>query len=147
VGTIRRADEMVADATARHRLAMLALSFFGIVATVLSAFGLYAVVSLTSRLRRREYAIRLAVGAEHVNVRRMVIRQGLMLGMMGVAAGVVLAALGTRALSGMLLGVSPLDTATFATAIALVMLLAAGAAWGPAWTAGKTQAAEILNAD
>jgi putative ABC transport system permease protein len=147
VGTIRRADEMVADATARHRLAMLALSFFGIVATVLSAFGLYAVVSLTSRLRRREYAIRLAVGAEPVNVRRMVIRQGLMLGMMGVAAGVVLAALGTRALSGMLLGVSPLDTATFATAIALVMLLAAGAAWGPAWAAGKTQAAEILNAD
>ena len=77
-----------------HRLAMLALSFFGVVATLLSAAGLYAVVSLTSRLRRREYAIRLAVGAEPGNVRRMVIRQGMTLGALGVTAGVALAAAG-----------------------------------------------------
>ncbi|HSK19195.1 MAG TPA: ABC transporter permease [Longimicrobiales bacterium] len=147
VGTIRRADEMVADATARHRLAMLALSFFGIVATVLSAFGLYAVVSLTSRLRRREYAIRLAVGAEPGNVRHMVIRQGMTLGALGVGAGVALAAAGTRALQGILLDISPLDITTFATAIAVVMSLAGAAAWGPARHAARTQPVEVLNSD
>ena len=63
VGTIQPFDQLVSDRTARHRLVMLALTGFGVVALVLSAFGLYAVVALTSQLRRREYAIRLALGA------------------------------------------------------------------------------------
>src|SRR5690606_4075426 len=147
VGRIVRADELVADATARHRLAMLTLSFFGIVATVLSAFGLYSVVSLTSRLRRREYAIRLAVGAQPATVRGMVIRQGLTLATLGVIIGIALAASGTRVLQGLLLGVSPLDIATFATAAAVVMTLAAASAWAPAWAAGRTDAAEVLSSE
>ena len=144
---VRRADEMLSQDTARHRLAVLALSFFGAVASVLSGFGLYAVVSLTSRLRRREYAIRLAIGAEPRNVRGMVVRQGLTLGGSGIALGVAIAAAGTHALQGLLMDVSPLDATTFATAVALVLLLAAGAAWGPARKAGRTQPVEILNGD
>ena len=58
VGTIQPFDGLVSDRMARHRLVMLAFSSFGTVALVLSAFGLYAVVALTSQLRRREYAIR-----------------------------------------------------------------------------------------
>ena len=66
---------------------MLALTGFGVVALVLSAFGLYAVVALTSQLRRREYAIRVALGARREGVRRLVLAQGLRLAVAGAIAG------------------------------------------------------------
>ena len=66
IGTIQPFDQLVADRTARHRLVMLALTGFGVVALVLSAFGLYAVVALTSQLRRRDtrFASHSARGAK-----------------------------------------------------------------------------------
>ena len=96
IGTIQPFDQLVSDRTARHRLVMLALSGFGLVALVLSAFGLYAVVALTSQLRRREYAIRVALGARREGVRRLVMAQGLRLAVAGAIAGIALAVAGTR---------------------------------------------------
>jgi hypothetical protein len=147
IGAIEPFDRLVSDRTARHRLVMLALTSFGSVALVLSAFGVYAVVALTSQLRRREYAIRMALGAHRQSVRKLVLSQGLSLAAAGVVAGVVLAAAGTRGLQGLLHGVEPLDRPTFGAAVAVVLVLAGFSALLPAVRAGRVDPAEALKVE
>ena len=147
IGTIQPFDQLVSDRTARHRLVMLALTAFGVVALVLSAFGLYAVVALTSQLRRREYAIRLALGARRHSVRRLVLSQGLRLAVTGAIAGTALAAAGTRGVQGLLHGVEPLDLATFASAVAVVLVVAAVSTMLPAVQASRVDPAETLKGE
>ena len=108
---------------------------------------LYAVVALTSQMRRREYAIRVALGARRAGVRRLVLGQGLRLAVAGVIAGVAIAAAGTRALQGLLLGVEPLDMATFASAVVVVLGVAAAAAMLPAVQAARVDPAETLKGE
>lgn len=147
IGQFQTVDEALAVQTARHRLVMLALTFFGAIATVLCGFGLYAVVALTSQMRRREFAIRMALGAPRGGVRWMVVRQALMLAAAGAASGVVIAALGTRTLEGLLHGIRPVDAATYAAAAAAVLALAGVSAWLPARTAGRVDPVEALKAE
>jgi predicted permease len=147
MGAVQTVDEALATQTARHRLVMLSLGFFGAVATTLCGFGLYAVVALTSRMRRREYAIRMALGAARRNVRWMVIRQALTLGVGGAAAGLILASLGTKTLEGLLHGIRPLDASTFMAAALAVLVLAALSAWLPARSAGRVDPVEALKAE
>ena len=138
-------DQLIADRMARHRLVMLALTVFGVVALVLSVFGLYAVVALSSQSRRREYAIRVALGAPRAAVRRLVLGQGVRLAAAGTAAGLALAAVGTRLLQGLLHGVEPLDALTLSSAIAVVLVLSLTAALLPALRASRVNASEVLN--
>jgi predicted permease len=147
IGSIQRFDQLISDRTARHRLVMLALSAFGVVALVLSAFGLYSVVALTSQLRRREYAIRVALGARRQSVHHLVLRQGMSLAIPGIIAGVMVAAAGARALQGLLLGVEPLDRTTFIASVLLVFALAVLSALLPALRAGRIDPAETLKAE
>jgi putative ABC transport system permease protein len=147
IGAIAPIDEIAANSTARHRLVMLALGLFGAIALVLCISGLYAVVALTSRLRRREYAIRLALGARRGGVRWMVVRQALLLAASGAAAGLLTAAIGTRAIQGMLHGVRPLDPTTFAAATVALLALAVVAAWQPARQAENVNPVETLRAE
>lgn len=147
MGTVTRVTQMAADQTARHRVAMLALTFFGITAVALCAFGLFALVSLTSQLRRREYAIRLAVGASPGGIRWMVLRQGVTLAAAGAAAGAAMAAGGTGALRGLLHGVTPLDTASFAAAAVAVLSLSGLASWMPARQASRVDPLDSLRAE
>jgi predicted permease len=147
VGPLRSVDEMVSNQTARHRLIMLTLTFFGVVATVLSGLGLYAVVALTSQLRRREYAVRVALGAQLQRVRWLVVRQALVLAVGGAAVGLALAAAGTRTLASLLHGVTPMDLIAMTTAVVVVLGLAMLAAWLPAREAGRVDPAEVLKAE
>jgi putative ABC transport system permease protein len=147
MGAIQTVDDMVHTQTGRHRLVTFALAFFGIVATVLCAFGLYAVVALTSGMRRREYAIRMALGAPRGRVGWMVVRQALVIGGVGAVLGLLIAATGTRILAGLLHGVRPVDAATFATAGAVVLALAALAACVPARAAARVDPVEALKSE
>lgn len=147
VTAVSSVEEQVANQTARHRLVTITLAFFGVVATALSGLGLYAVVALTSRMRRREYAIRMALGARFGGVRWLVVRQALALAAGGVAVGLVLAAGGTRALAGLLHGVTPMDRPTLIVAALVVLGLSVVAAWLPARDAGRVAPAEVLRAE
>lgn len=144
MGRIQTIDDMVTTQTGPYRLAMLSLTFFGVVATVLCVFGLYAVVALTSQMRRREYVTRMALGAARRDVRWMVIRQALVLGGIGVVLGLFMAATWTRLLEGLLHGVRPLDAMTFAGACTAELVLAAAAASIPARGAGRVDPVEAL---
>jgi ABC-type antimicrobial peptide transport system permease subunit len=126
---------------------MVSLAFFGAVATVLSGLGLYGVVALTSMLRRREYALRIALGAPLGNVRWLVVRQALLLAGTGTVVGLAAAAAGTRVLTALLHGVTPMDGVALAAAVTVVVGLATGAAWLPARAAGRVSPVDVLKAD
>ena len=147
IGVITSAQQTLTNSTARHRLVMLTLAVFGGVALVLCLSGLYAVIALNSQQRRREYAIRVALGARRGGVRWMVVRQALVIAGTGAAVGLIAAALGTRAIQGLLHGVRPFDVTTFATAALALLTLATLAAWQPARRAERVDPVEALRAE
>ena len=147
VAAVTTADQALSDGMARHRLVMIALIVFGAVALVLCISGLYAVIVLNSQQRRREYAIRVALGASRGGVRWMVVRQALVLAASGATAGLVAAGFGTRLIQGLLQGVQPLDVTTFVVATAALIALAALAAWHPASRAERVDPVETLKAE
>jgi predicted permease len=147
VGAVSGLDEIVRRQLARQRLAMWVLTGFGVTALVLCGFGVYGVASLTSRLRRREFAIRAALGARPSRIRWIVVRQALVLAGLGSAGGLGIAVAGTRLLAGLLHGVRPIDRPSFVAATAAVWLLAAFAAWYPARHAGRVDPLQALKHD
>jgi putative ABC transport system permease protein len=147
VARVTTAEQALTEGMARHRLVMIALVVFGSVALVLCISGLYAVIVLNSQQRRREYAIRVALGASRGGVRWMVVRQALILAAGGAAVGLAVAALATRLIQGMLEGVQPLDPATFTSATLALLALATIAAWHPARRAERVDPVETLRAE
>jgi predicted permease len=147
VAAVRTAEDALTEGMARHRLMMIALVVFGGVALVLCISGLYAVIVLNSQQRRREYAIRVALGASRGGVRWMVVRQALILAAGGATVGVAAALMATRLIQGMLEGVQPLDMATFTSATVALLALATIAAWHPARRAERVDPVETLRAE
>jgi putative ABC transport system permease protein len=102
---------------------------FGALALALSIVGIYGVMAYSVAQRRREIAIRAALGASRRDVIGMVLGKALWLSLAGIAGGLAVAAWLTRALSGMLFGVTPTDPGTYAgvAVLLVVVALAAGA--------------------
>jgi putative ABC transport system permease protein len=120
-----RIDAMVVQ----QRFVRSLLAVFAMIAAGLSALGLFAVVSLTAHARRHEFALRMALGARSGDVAWLVVRQALLLGAAGGAAGVLAASWLVEALSAMLTGVSTRDPVTMVvTALALLGLAVLAAA-------------------
>jgi putative ABC transport system permease protein len=144
IPTILPFDEHLSLQTARHRLVMFILGVFGTVATALCGFGLYAVVALTAQARRREFAIRLALGAVSREVLWLVFKQAVTLSVCGAVLGLLAASAATRTLEGILNGVDPTDPATFGGAAIAIVIVAIGAALIPAHRARRINPAEVL---
>jgi len=130
-----------------QRLAIQLLGALGLLAAVLSAIGLFGVMSNFVGQRLREIGIRMALGARRAQVLRLVLAQGLRLALAGVAIGAAAGAALTRFLGSLLYGVSPMDPAVFAAVaagLAGVMLLAS---WLPARRAARLEPFEALRQD
>ena len=109
----------------------------GLLGLTLAVVGVYGVVSFAAAQRTREIGIRLALGAERRDILRMVLRQGLVLVIGGVAAGLALALVLTRAMGVLLLGVSPRDAVTFGAATLVLGGIGLWACYAPARRAMK----------
>ncbi|MGH7690187.1 MAG: FtsX-like permease family protein, partial [Gemmatimonadaceae bacterium] len=109
------ADAM-ASTIARPRFTMLLLAVFTGLAVVLSAVGLYGVMAYAVAQRTREIGIRVALGATNARIARSVVGRGLLLSVLGMAAGLLGAHWGTRLLSSMLSGVSANDPVSYGMA-------------------------------
>jgi ABC-type antimicrobial peptide transport system permease subunit len=120
------------------------LAAFAAIALALAATGVYAMVAFTVSARRREIAVRMALGADGARVARLVVRNGVGLAIAGVAAGTLGAFLVTRVLSGLLYDVTPTDPLTFAGAAALLVVVAALACYIPARQASRVDPVSIL---
>ena len=134
-------------ANAQLTFTMLMLGIAAAVALILGAVGLYGVLSYVVAQRTREIAVRMALGAEAVGVRRMVVAQGAKVAIVGIAIGTV-AALGLKGvLESLLFGVKPLDVSTFVAMPALMLAVAAVASYIPARRASGVDPMQALRGD
>ena len=120
------------------------LTVFGVLALLLAAVGLYGVMSYNVTQRTREIGIRMAIGAEQRNVRNMVVRQGVLLALLGVALGGAAAAASSRLVSSLLYGVDGWDPVTFTLIPAVLLGVALLATGVPAWKASRVNPVEAL---
>jgi ABC-type antimicrobial peptide transport system permease subunit len=127
----------LAQSTGEQRFMMLLVGVFASLALVLSLIGIHGVLSYAVVQRRREIGIRVALGAEPGQVVRVVLGQGLRLTMIGLGAGACLALLFSRALAGLLFGVTATDVTIFAGVPILVAAVSTLAMWLPARRAAR----------
>jgi len=120
---------------------------FALLALALAAGGLYGVISYSVGQRRREFGIRLALGASPASVGRMVVAEGLKVSAIGVAVGLVIAFGLAQMGASILFGIQPTDPATFAAVTVVVLTVAIFAAWSPSLRARRVDPAGALRAD
>jgi putative ABC transport system permease protein len=144
VHALRPMEDYVSAALGQSRFTTLLSSAFAAAALLLVAVGLYAVVSFMVGQRRREFGIRLALGAQGDGILRLVVGQGMRLVGLGLGLGLAGALLTGRALSALLYGVSPADPATLVGALVLVAGVALLASCVPARRAARVDPAAIL---
>jgi putative ABC transport system permease protein len=137
-------EELIDDSHAQPRFTMLLVSSFSGVALLLAAIGVYGVLSYSVAQRRREFGIRMALGADRADVLKLVLRQGVILTAEGLAIGLAAAFLLTRLVASMLYKVSAHDRATFVLAPALFLCIALLASYLPARRATKVDPIEAL---
>jgi predicted permease len=123
------------------------LSLLAVLGFALAALGLYGLIAQTAIDRRREFAIRLALGAANRDIVRLVARYAVAVSSLGVLIGLSLSYFGTRVIQTMLFGVSPLDPAAYFAAIATLTLVVALACLGPALRSVRGQTVEMLRVE
>ncbi len=132
IANVMTMEERVSRSLSQPRLTMLLLGIFAVLALTLACIGLYGVVSYSVAQRTHEIGIRMALGAGRTDVLRMVVRQGLLLVLIGVAAGLAGASALTRLMSSLLYGVKPSDPATLLGVSLLLGAVALLAVYVPA---------------
>jgi putative ABC transport system permease protein len=146
IAAARTWGERFAARSAEPRLLMSVLLFFGGLAALLAALGVYGLFSWAVALRTRELAIRLTLGARPLAVGGLVLRQSAVLVVVGLIAGIGLVQLAHTALTRVLYGVSPGDVGSTAAAAALLLAAAIGACLPPAIRAMRVDPVEGLRA-
>ena len=117
---------------------------FALIALLLAAVGIYSVMAYSVTQRTHEIGVRMALGADRANVRNMVLREGLLRGVVGMVCGMCAAFFLVRLLAGMLYGVSIWDPTVFLAVPAFLVLLTAIAAWIPARRAARLDPVQAL---
>jgi ABC-type antimicrobial peptide transport system permease subunit len=143
VSYIRTMDEIVDDELASRTQVLRLLGAFAALALLLAALGIYGVLSMVSQ-RTREIGLRMAIGASRRDVVRGILAYAARLTSAGLAAGIAVAIAGTRLLSTLLFGVSPLDLDTFLAVSALLAMIALLASYVPARRAAAVDPAIAL---
>lgn len=125
-------NQLVSDSVGTRRITLILLGAFSGLALVLAAIGIYGVISYSVAQRTHEIGIRMALGAQHKDVLRMILRQGVKIAISGVAIGVVVSLGLTQLMSSLLFSVSAADPLTFAGVAILLVLVAMLACYIPA---------------
>jgi putative ABC transport system permease protein len=142
----RTMEQVVVDSMARVTFLFLMLAIAAAVAVALGTVGLYSVIAYVVAQRSAEIGIRIALGARPAEIGAMVVRQSLVLTGMGVAIGVFASLAGSRVLQSLLFAVSATDPLTIVGVSALLLLVAAVAAWAPARRAARIDPIESMRA-
>ena len=137
VSNVRTMDTVIATTVSRERFQMLLLALFATLAMVLACVGLYGVISYAVVQRTHEIGVRMALGAQPGDVLRLVINQGMLLTLIGLAIGVAGAFAVTRVMNEMLFGVTATDPITFVAVPLMLGVIAFLACYIPARRATK----------
>jgi predicted permease len=141
---VRSLREVYGASMARTSFSLVMLAIAGAMALLLGIVGIYGVLAYAAVQRRREVGIRLALGAQPGAVKGMFVYRGVILSAIGIALGGTVAAGSTRFMSSLLFGVTPVDAATFAAAVGVLVLAALAASYIPARRAAAIDPVETL---
>ena len=144
---MRTMKEIYERSMARTAFTLTLLAISGGMALLLAAIGIYAVVSYAVAQRTREIGIRMALGAQQGGLKMMFVRQGLVWGGIGAAAGLVASAALSRAMSALLYEISPVDPLTYAVVALGLLVAAALASYLPARRVTRVDPIEALRAE
>jgi len=125
-------DALVSRSHAPRRFVMQIVGSLSALAFALAAIGIYGMMSVSTMQRTREIGVRLAIGGSRISIMRMVIREGMMLVVVGVVIGVAAALVLSRGIAALLYGISPTDVVTLAATTALLLAAALLACYLPA---------------
>lgn len=140
-------EELVSDSLKERRFNLFLLGLFALIALLLSTIGIYGSISYSTRQRTNEIGVRIALGAQSRDVLRLIVGQGVGLALVGVAIGLGAAFLLTRAIKGLLFGVTPTDPVTFLGISLLVLFTALIASLIPARRATKVDPLVALRSE
>jgi predicted permease len=144
IGQILSMERIVARSVAQPRFNALLTGLFGLLALVLAALGVYGLLAYTVGQRLRELGVRLALGASPGMVRRAVLREGMLVALAGVAAGLGAAAGLSRLARSLLFQITPGDPATFVATGAALVAVALAASWIPVRRAARIDPLQVL---
>jgi putative ABC transport system permease protein len=147
VSEITTMDEAVAEANAQSRLEMWLFLAFAGTALILAAMGIYGVMSYTVSRRTHEMGIRMALGADRNDVVRLVLRQAMMLAVVGTACGVLASLALARFMANMLYGVRPSDPLTYGSVVLMITAVALIASYVPARRATRVDPVRALRCE
>jgi predicted permease len=147
IANVTTMEQVVSRSMSRVSFIMLLLGVASAIAMLLSAVGIYGVISYLVGQRRGEIGVRIALGATTSRVAGMIVGQSLRLALAGIAIGLVGALAGTRILRSLLFEVSPTDPAVLLAVAALLVALAALASFAPARRAARVDPVEALRGD
>jgi ABC-type antimicrobial peptide transport system permease subunit len=137
VADLRTEEDQINSSLSTERLFAGLVSAFGGLAALLAAIGLYGVMAYTVARRTAEIGIRMALGANRGNVQWLVLRESLLMVVLGLLAGFPAALAMTRLVKTILYGVTPGDPLSYFAALILMIVVAAAAAWLPARRAAR----------
>ncbi len=140
----RTLDQVVARSMQITTFTMLLLAVAATMSLLLSAVGLYGVISYIATQRRTEMGIRIALGARASDVRALVVRQSMVLTIAGVVIGLAVSAVASQGLASLLYGVHATDPVTLGAVTALLIAVAGVASWVPASRAARVQPMRVL---
>jgi predicted permease len=142
--TFRPLQDRIDASLTRERLVALLSGFFGALALLLAALGLYGVTSYAVTRRRAEIGIRMALGAEPMSVLRLVLVRVFTLVALGVIIGAAVSALSSQFIAGLLYDLHPRDTTTLVSAAVMLTVVGAIAGWLPAHRASRIDPTQVL---
>ena len=144
VHSVTTMDQLLGDAVQLDRFAMLLITLFAVGGLITAAGGVYALLAYTVVQRRREIAVRMALGASPRRVARSIVMESLVLAAAGGTIGIVGAAASSRFARTLLFGVAPQDPVTLVTAVAVLLVVVVAASWLPARRAALIDPARAM---
>jgi putative ABC transport system permease protein len=147
VGRVQPLDQIVASSISDLRSTIRVFISFAATALLLAAIGIYGLMSYWVAQRIYEIGVRVAIGATRQQIVSTVMAQGLRISLTGIGVGVITALFLTRFLRSLLYGVGATDPLTFATVVALVLMITITATAFPAWRAARIDPAKSLRVD
>jgi putative ABC transport system permease protein len=147
VSTVRTMDDLITERNTPNRILTQLLTFFGVLALLLGAIGIYGVTAQSVQRRIQEIGIRMALGASSSDVIRMILAQGLKLASAGIACGLLAAAAVTRGMAAILSTVKSNDPLTYAAVAAFFALVALAACYIPARRGARVDPIVALRCD
>ena len=147
VYNVRPMREVIANALTPRRVSTILISGFSVVALALAAVGVYGVIAFGVTRRTREIGIRIALGARRGDVLRLVMREGLVLGAVGIALGLAGAWSLRRVVESMLYGVAPNDPIAFAAAAVVLLVMAVLASYIPSGRATRVDPVRAMRTE